>query len=256
MITIISPTTTMDFSKNILATKSTTPIFHNEANYLINLLKDSDEEYVSSLMSLSSELTSLNVQRYKNFGQANNQKVQSILAFSGEVFSCMDVSDFSDVDFTFANNHIKILSGLYGSLSPLDLIEPYRLEMKAKLNNHMGDNLYKFWKEKITDHLSSTLECQNNPILVNLASSEYLKSIDLKSIRKNYKFLDVVFKDYNSKSQTYKVLGLYSKKARGYMVRYIIKNKIDNIDKLKEFNEFGYTYNSSLSTEDVFVFTR
>lgn len=256
MIMIVSPTTTMDFNKKIRFNNVTTPYFTDESMYLMELLKSLDFDSVSSLMNLSNDLTNLNIERYKNFASSNNPKEQSILAFDGEVFNCMNVSDFTDNDFNFANNHLRILSGLYGLLLPTDAIEPYRLEMKAKLSNNKGNDLYKFWKDKITDNLIDELNNSTNPVLINLASSEYTKAIDLKRIKKDFKYINVVFKDFNQKSHTYKVLGLYSKKARGYMVRYVIKNKIDSIDQLKEFNDFGYSYNPDLSTDHELVFTR
>lgn len=256
MITIISPTTTMNFEKNINLEKSLKPIFIDDANYLIDLLKSLDINDISKLMNLSEDLTKLNFERYKSYSNPNNPKSQSILAFDGEVFSCMDISDFDNSDFNFTNNHLRILSGLYGILSPFDMVEPYRLEMKAKLKNKQGNDLYKFWKEKITNNIISELKKQTNPTLVNLASSEYLKCIDLKSIRKHYKFIDIVFKEYNKATDSYRVIGLYSKKARGYMVRYITKNRIDDIDSLKKFNVDGYSYNSVLSNDETIVFTR
>ena len=149
MITIISPTTTMNFDKNINLNIYSEPYFSDESNYLMSLLKSLNLSEVKSLMNLSDDLATLNLSRYKNHGSSTNPKCQSILAFDGEVFSCMNTSDFTDDDFTFTNNHVRILSGLYGVLSPLDLIEPYRLEMKAKLVNNEGSNLYKFWKPKI-----------------------------------------------------------------------------------------------------------
>ncbi|MEG2195719.1 MAG: YaaA family protein [Terrisporobacter sp.] len=256
MITIISPTTTMDFLKIAKIEDSTTPIFLDDANYLMSLLKKLDIESISNLMNLSLDLSTINHNRYLKYGATNNPRLQSILAFNGEVFNCIDISDFDEADISFGNKHLKILSGLYGILSPLDIIEPYRLEMKSKLNNSLGNDLYKFWKTKITENILENLRGENNPILINLASLEYLKAIDLKIIRKNYKFVDIIFKDYNKNLDTYKVIGLYSKKARGYMVRYIIKNKIDNLDKLKLFNYDRYVYNEKLSDKEVFVFTR
>lgn len=215
MIMIISPTTTMDFTKKIEFSNMTTPYFEDESLYLIKLLRSLDFQSVSSLMNLSSDLTNLNIERYKYFGSSNNPKKQSIVAFDGEVFNCMNIADYTDSDFEFANNHLRILSGLYGLLLPTDTIEPYRLEMKAKLDNSSGNDLYKFWKDKITKKLIYDLTNTSNPILVNLASSEYIKSIDLKNIKKDFRYINVIFKDFNHKSQTYKVLGLYSKKARG-----------------------------------------
>lgn len=255
MITIISPTTTMNFDKNINLDKYSTPFFINDANYLMSILKTLSIEEVSDLMNLSDDLSNLNFNRYKIFGDKDNKKCQSLFAFDGEVFSCMNSNDFNDDEIEFANNHLKIISGLYGVLSPLDLIEPYRLEMKAKLNNKDGKDLYKFWKSKITEFLINELNMQENKILVNLASSEYLKCVDLKKLD-DFKFIDVMFKEYDASKDVYKVKGLYAKKARGYMVSYIIKNKIDNANDLTKFDLEGYKFNKNLSDNKCFVFTR
>ena len=255
MITIISPTTTMNFNKNIKLDTQSVPVFLKDAFYLMSLLKSLSIDDVSNLMNLSKELSTLNFNRYNNFSTESNPKCQSILAFDGEVFNCMDVSSFNRYDIDFANKHLKILSGLYGVLSPLDLIEPYRLEMKSKLPNKDGNDLYKFWKSKITTFIIDELSTHENKTLVNLASSEYLKCIDLKKLN-DYNFVDIIFKEYDALKDTYKVKGLYAKKARGYMASYIVKNKIDQIENLKKFNTDGYTYNSTLSTDNSFVFTR
>ncbi|MEG1310808.1 MAG: peroxide stress protein YaaA [Romboutsia sp.] len=256
MLTIISPTTTMNFNKNIVLKDSSFPIFLDESNYLIDLLKSLSTSDISNLMNLSDELSNLNFNRYLNFNTSDNPKLQSILAFNGEVFNCINISNFDESDIDFANNHLRILSGLYGVLSPLDLIQPYRLEMKSKLNNNCGKDLYKFWKSKITDNLMNNLKKHDTKILVNLASSEYLRCIDLKLLKESYKFVDITFKEYDSSSNTYKVKGLYAKKARGYMVEYLVKNKINNINSLKLFNREGYKFNPSLSTDELFTFTR
>lgn len=256
MITIISPTTTMNFDKNINLNLSSDPVFLNEVNYLMSLLKKLSLDEVGKLMNLSKDLSILNFNRYSDFNTVNNQILQSILAFDGEVFSSMNVDNFNIDDFKFANNHLRILSGLYGILHPLDSIQPYRLEMKAKLKNESGNDLYKFWKDKITNNIINDLNNHKEKVLVNLASSEYIKSIDLKEIKKYCSFIDIVFKEYIPSTDTYKVKGLYAKKARGYMAEYIIKNKIDNIEDLKLFNKDGYLLNTELSTADILTFTR
>lgn len=256
MITIISPTTTMNFDKNIKIDKYSNPYFNEDINHLTDILKSLSIDEVSSLMNLSLDLSTLNYERYSKLGSKNNPITQSILAFDGEVFNCMNVSDFDNDDIDFSNEHLRILSGLYGILKPLDIIEPYRLEMKSKLNNREGKDLYKFWKSKITNYIITELDKQSNNTLVNLASSEYLKCIDLKLLRQTHNFVDVVFKEYNPSKDTYTVKGLYAKKARGYMVSYIVKNKIDNVCDLKDFNVEGYSFNNELSTSDVYVFTR
>ena len=197
MITIISPATTMNFDKDSNLENSSNPVFKEDVNYLISILKKLNIKEISNLMNLSEDLSKLNYDRYQNLLDSNNKKLQSILAFDGEVFNSMNTSDFNEYDFNFANDHLRILSGLYGILSPLDLIEPYRLEMKAKLENKNGKDLYKFWKSKITDYIIKELKTHENKVLINLASSEYLKCIDLKPIKKDFKFIDVVFKDYD-----------------------------------------------------------
>ncbi|MGL5329856.1 MAG: YaaA family protein [Peptostreptococcaceae bacterium] len=256
MITIISPTTTMNFDKNINLNKSSSPVFYEDINYLIDLLKSLSKEELSTLMNLSDDLTNLNYNRHQNLSTENNASCQSILAFDGEVFSCMKANEFNDDDFNFVNDNLRIISGLYGVLKPFDLIEPYRLEMKSKLKNKCGNDLYKFWKEKITNNLINELNNHNNKVLVNLASSEYLKCIDLKIIRKDFKFIDISFKEHNPNKDTYVTKGLYAKRARGYMVNYIVKNKIDNINDLKKFDLDNYKLNEKLSSDDSFVFTR
>ena len=256
MITIISPTTTMNFDKSLNIDLSSDPIFLNEVNYLMSLLKNLSLDEVGKLMNLSEDLSTLNFNRYADFNTEKNPSLQSILAFDGEVFSCMNVDNFNIDDLKFANNHLRILSGLYGVLHPLDCIQPYRLEMKSKLKNESGNDLYKFWKDKITNAIISDLNNHKEKVLVNLASSEYTKSINLKEVKKSCKFIDIVFKEYIPSTDTYKVKGLYAKKARGYMAEYIIKNKIDNIEDLKLFNREGYLLNISLSTDEVLTFTR
>lgn len=256
MITIVSPTTTMNFNKNINIDKKSTPIFEEEIKYLIDLLKSLSKEELSSLMNLSDDLTNLNYKRHNNLLSTNNPRLQSILSFDGEVFSCMKADEFIAEDLEFANNHLRILSGLYGVLKPLDLIEPYRLEMKSKLKNISGNDLYKFWKEKISNNLINELKNHDNKVLVNLASSEYLKCIDLKTLKNDFYFIDIAFKEYNTDKDIYQTKGLYAKRARGYMVNYIVKNKIDNISDLKNFNVEGYKFSSNLSDAENYVFTR
>ena len=256
MITIISPTTTMNFDKDININNSNNPYFIKEAHYLIDLLQKLNVDEVSKLMNLSEDLSNLNYNRYQNYYNENTKLLSSIFAFDGEVFSSMNANEFNDEDLNFASEHLSILSGLYGILKPIDNIKPYRLEMKSKFSSDDFNNLYSYWKPRITDRLISLLDTQNENILVNLASSEYLKAIDLKKLKTSHKFIDIVFKDYDIKSDSFKTKGLYAKKARGYMVNYIIKNKIDDIKGLKDFDANRYTFNNELSNDETFVFTR
>lgn len=255
MITIISPATTMSFDRDFNL-ETTIPYFKDDINKLINLLQSLSKEEVSKLMNLSEDLSDLNFKRYKELNKSNTVSAPAILAFDGQVFNCINVDDFNDLDFEFANKHLKIMSGLYGVLNPTDAIRPYRLEMKAKLKNEEGNDLYKFWKIKITNYLEQQLLEQENKAIINLSSNEYSKAIDFKALAKKYKVINIEFKDYKENIDSYKVIGLYSKKARGYLTRYIIKNKIDNINDLKSFSYDGYVFNDSLSDDNNFIFTR
>lgn len=255
MITIISPATTMNFDRNV-DIKFSKPFFDKDIKKLITILKSLDIIEIGNLMNLSDDLANLNYDRYKILGTDKSKYLQAILAFDGQVFNCINVDDFNDDDFEFANNHLRIMSGLYGILKPFDLIQSYRLEMKAKLKNELGNDLYKFWKNKLTSYLYNELLNQNDKTLVNLASNEYSKAINLKSLSKDFNIINIEFKDYRENSNSYKVIGLYSKKARGYLTRYIIKNKIDNINELKNFNYDGYVFNNELSDSNNFIFTR
>jgi uncharacterized protein len=255
MITIISPATTMNFDRNV-DIKSSKPFFDKDIKKLIDILKSLDTIEIGNLMNLSDDLANLNYNRYKILDTDKSNYLQAILAFDGQVFNCINVDDFNDDDFEFANNHLRIMSGLYGILKPFDLIQSYRLEMKAKLKNESGNDLYKFWKDKLTSYLYDEISNQNDKTLVNLASNEYSKAINIKSLSKDFNVINIEFKDYKENSNSYKVIGLYSKKARGYLTRYIIKNKIDNINELKNFNYDGYIFNNKLSDSNNLIFTR
>ena len=255
MITIISPATTMNFDINTNL-KSSTPFFESEVKYLISILKKLTRDEVSDLMNLSNDLTNLNLDRYQTLGTESSKYLQALLAFDGQVFNCIKVNEFDESDFEFANSHLRILSGLYGVLKPLDMIQSYRLEMKAKLKNEQGNDLYKFWKEKITDYVYNELNNQENKTLLNLSSNEYSKAINFKKLSKDFQVVNVEFKDFKESSNTYKVIGIYSKKARGHLTSYIIKNKIDSIEGIKNFNYDGYTFNANLSDSNSIIFTR
>ncbi|WP_250675431.1 YaaA family protein [Paraclostridium ghonii] len=255
MITILSPSTTMNFDKSSNL-KSSKPFFESETKNLICILKKLSKDEISYFMNLSYDLSSLNFDRYQVLETDSSKYLQSLLAFDGQVFNSINVSDFNEHDFEFANKHFRILSGLYGVLKPLDMIQPYRLEMKSKLKNEYGNDLYKFWKTKITTYLYDELNNQSNKVLLNLASNEYSKAINIKDLSKTFNVLTVEFKEFKESSNSYKVIGIHSKKARGYLTRYIIKNKIDNIDDLKAFNYDGYSFNEHLSDSKKIIFTR
>ena len=228
MITIISPATTMNFDINTNF-KSSTPFFEFEVKYLISILKKLTRDEISDLMNLSNDLTNLNFDRYQTLGTESSKYLQALLAFDGQVFNCIKVNEFDESDFEFAN---------------------------AKLKNEQVNDLYKFWKEKITDYIYNELNNQENKTLLNLSSNEYSKAINLKKLSKDFQVVNIEFKDFKESSNTYKVIGIYSKKARGHLTSYIIKNKIDSIEGIKNFNYDGYTFNANLSDSNSIIFTR
>ena len=255
MIVILSPATTMDFSKKFDPTMVNNPHFDKESNYLIDILKKSDFQFIKNLMNLSDDLTKINMERYLNFNKTINPKSPSMYAFNGEVFSNIDIMNMNLDDIKFANNHFLILSGLYGCLKPLDLIQPYRLEMKSKLNTDDGNNLYKFWKNRITEYMIKEVATHENKSILNLASNEYSKAIDIKELNKNCSFINVEFKTYDQKKNAYKVVGMHAKKSRGIMSNFIIKNKIDSLEEIKKLEINNHIFNENLSDDFNLIFT-
>jgi cytoplasmic iron level regulating protein YaaA (DUF328/UPF0246 family) len=254
MLAIISPAKTQDFSDQKFTDTYSDPAFLKESEKLIKELKKKSATSISQLMEVSSNIAELNYERYQKFETPftpDNSK-QALLAFNGDVYTDIDIENFTKKEFEFAQDHLRILSGLYGILKPLDLIQPYRLEMKIKLKNSRGKNLYEFWGNRITKAINSDLEKSKKPCLVNLASQEYFKAIDTKKI--NSEIITPTFKE--NKNGEYKIIAIYAKRARGMMANFIIKNKLKNAEKLKTFVEGGYEYSERLSTEKEWVFIR
>jgi len=253
MILIISPSKTQDFSPSVL-TQHTQARQLQQSQNLINTLVTLTPEELSSLMKISDKLSQLNWQRYQDFElpfNLSNAK-QALLAFKGDVYSGIETENYTDEDFAFAQQHLRLLSGLYGVLRPLDLVQPYRLEMGTRLKNSRGKNLYEFWGTQITDLLNQDLATEKQPLLVNLASNEYFKSIQAKQL--NAKILTLSFKE--NKNGIYKIIAIHAKRARGFMANFVIKNRITDEEELKGFNQAGYVFNPSLSTELEWVFSR
>ncbi len=252
MIIVISPSKTQDFSQRKYNFTCTEPKFHNEIIELIKVLKKTSIDELKSLMNISENLAKLNYDRYhkfeNNFTKENSKP--AILIFKGDVYDGIDVDNYSDLDFAFAQKHLRILSGLYGLIRPLDLIQPYRLEMGIRLKTANNNNLYQFWGDKITNELNSLIK--KDEFLINLASAEYFDSVNQSKIvgRK----IDIAFKE--EKDGDYKIIGLFAKKARGLMANFIIKNKLIKPEQLKSFRENGYNFNQSLSNESEYIFTR
>ena len=205
-------------------------------------------------MKISDKLAALNQQRYQDFQTPftpDNAK-QSLLAFKGDVYRGMAVEDYTEEDLAFAQDHLRILSGLYGMLRPLDLMQPYRLEMGTKLATEKEKNLYEFWGSSIAELINQALEKQKDPCVVNLASNEYFKSVDRKTLKG--RVLDIVFKE--NKADGYKIIAIYAKRARGLMADFVIRNRIETVEALQGFDAEGYTFRESLSEPDSWTFCR
>ncbi len=249
MLAIISPSKTQDFSSchvnNFSKARQLT-----QTQELVDILKDKTQAQISKLMILSDNLSKLNFDRFQTFKtpfSLDNAK-QALLAFKGDVYNGIDALSLSLEDLDFAQNNVRMISGLYGVLRPLDLIQPYRLEMSTKLSNKNGSNLYDYWGNKI----SKVLNNDEQDLIINLASNEYFKSIDKKILKAQ--ILDIVFKE--KKNDTYKVIGIYAKRARGLMVNYIIRNRITDPKSLKNFSDENYHYDEVLSSDSSWVYIR
>lgn len=254
MLMVISPAKTLDYTSENSLKDFTEPQHMKQALELIKILKKASAHELASLMNISDKLAALNVARYaqwKSKFTLDNAK-QAILAFKGDVYTGLAVEDFTTEDFSFAQQHLRILSGLYGLLRPLDLMQPYRLEMGTKLTNSKGKDLYAFWGGQLTEWLNQALKKQGDNILLNLASNEYFKSIQPKGLTAN--LIEIDFKDL--KNGQYKIISFYAKKARGMMARYVIKNKLTRVEQLTKFDSEGYYYSSQNSTTSKLVFLR
>lgn len=253
MIAIISPAKLLDFETPASTSNFSQAQFLKQSELINQRLKQLKASDLMSLQGISSELAMANESRnlmWKTPFTTTNAK-QSLLAFNGAVFGGMNAKSFDDQELEFAQNHLRILSGLYGVLRPLDLIQPYRLEMGTKLSVSGKKDLYEFWKESITLHINELLG-QNDGVLINLASNEYFKAIDKKKLKGRI----IVPEFKNSKNGTYKTIVIYAKQARGMMCRFMIKNKIQIPEELQAFDYDGYYFNNDLSKGDNWVFTR
>ena len=249
MLAVISPSKTQDFEPAQIDVFTQTRQIE-QSQVLVDLLKGKTQDDIASLMSISDKLSKLNFDRFQTFSTPftlSNAK-QALLAFKGDVYNGIDAQSLSLDDFEFAQGHLRMLSGLYGVIRPLDLIQPYRLEMGTKLKNGQGKNLYEFWG----DQISQVLNEDESEVIINLASNEYFKGIDKKSI--NAKIVNIAFKEL--KNDTYKIIGIYAKRARGLMVNYMIKNRLTDPELLKGFNVEGYQFRQTMSDDLTWVFTR
>ncbi len=254
MLLVISPAKKLDFSKQTIISEFSQPQLLDQAKILMDILKQKSIEDLIKLLNISYGLAETNLQRFQEWNPPftpYNAK-QAILAFNGDVYDGLKAKTFSQQDFQFAQKHLRILSGLYGVLRPLDLIQPYRLPMGTKLVNPRGKNLYQFWGDIITNNLNHTIKYYGYKYLINLASNEYFKAINTKKL--NAKVITPVFKEI--KNGVERVVSFYTKKARGMMARFIITNKIEDPQQLKYFNLGGYKYSDEESSDEKIVFIR
>jgi len=254
MLIVISPAKKLDYESEPKTRQFTTPDYLDQSQLLINRMRDFSSLDISELMHVSSKIAELNFERYEQWTADFTPKnaKQALLAFKGDVYTGMDAESFNSADFKFAQKHLRILSGLYGLLRPLDLMKAYRLEMGTRLETLRGKNLYEFWGETITEGLNKQLKKIKSDVLINLASNEYFKSVKPKLL--NAEIITPAFKEY--KNGDYKMIGIYAKKARGMLSRFIIKNKITDPQQIKEFVQDGYRFNKKLSNANNWVFTR
>ena len=254
MLILLSPAKTHDFESPLPTRKSSTPRLVDRSAELIDTLVTKSPDDIASMMSLSRDLAELNVERYHNWEptfSAQNAR-PAVLAFKGDVYLGMDVAQYGERDFTHAQKTVRILSGLHGVLRPLDLIQPYRLEMGTKLVTERGKNLYDFWGSEVTELINDDLAERRSNLVVNLASNEYYgavrpEKLDARVVAPS--FLD-------EKNGEFKMISFFAKRARGLMTRYLITNKVTKADGITDFDLDGYSYNEELSTTTEPVFTR
>ncbi|MBF8794453.1 peroxide stress protein YaaA [Pseudomonas monteilii] len=254
MLTVISPAKTLDYDTPPVTQRFTLPQYLDDSQELITQLREFTPAQISELMHLSDKLAGLNAARFgswtPDFTPANAK--QALLAFKGDVYTGLDAESLSEDDFTYAQDHLRMLSGLYGLLRPLDLMQPYRLEMGTKLANARGKDLYAFWGTRISEWLNQALADQGDDVLLNLASNEYFSAVKRSAL--NARVIDVDFKDL--KNGQYKIISFYAKKARGMMSRFVIQERIDDPEQLKRFDVQGYYYSAEQSKQDHLVFLR
>lgn len=262
MLMVLSPAKKLDYDSTVRTTLYSEPVFTEKTKELVKIMQTKSAQDIAKLMSLSDSLAELNAARYADWHNKPDlsHARQAILAFNGDVYEGLQAADLSDDALQWADKHLAILSGLYGVLGPLDLMQPYRLEMGTKLKNPKGSNLYQFWGDDIALELNRRLSLldaseknqSDLPILLNLASVEYFKSVSIKSLKA--RVLECVFQD--EKSGTWKIISFYAKKARGLMARFVIDNKITNIKDLCDFDTDGYSFAADVSTTNKLIFRR
>ncbi len=254
MIILLSPSKTQDASGGQALGHLTTPPFLKEAETLVHELQQYDKNELKELLEVNDKLAELNYERYQSFEtpfhEGNAQP--AFLVYQGDVYDPIHAESYHQDEFAFAQNHVRILTGLYGIVRPLDLIQPYRLEMKTNFTPPESDNLYDFWRPRLTEFLNEELKVQEDDYIINLASNQYFKAIDKRKLEGEV--ITPKFKDW--KSGKYKTIAIYAKKARGMMTEFIIRHQIHNVQDLKTFDEVGYYFNDEASEGNEWVFTR
>jgi hypothetical protein len=254
MIAVLSPAKSLDFRTPPTVAEHSQPLFLEQSQVLIDRLRELSPAEIASLMKISDPLAVLNANRYGEWSRpfsAANAK-QAVLAFNGDVYEGLDAPTLSPADLRFAQRHLRILSGLYGVLRPLDLMQPYRLEMGTRLATDAGSNLYQFWGSQIAEHLNTRLRADTTPVVVNLASQEYFKAVDRKALKA--RVIDCVFEDW--KAGAYKIISFHAKRARGLMARHAITHRIATPHQLEGFDLEGYAFAPAASEPERLVFRR
>jgi len=254
MLFLISPAKALDYETPAVTATHTQPLFVPQASELIDVLREKSPQQIAELMDLSDQLSGLNVARYQAWRPKFSPKTakQAVLAFDGDVYGGLDAKTLSEDELAWTQQHLCILSGLYGVLRPLDLMQPYRLEMGTRLQTHKGRNLYQFWGTQIADYLNQRAAADATPVVVNLASEEYFKSVDRKALKP--RVVTCVFEEF--KAGKYKVISFMAKRARGLMVRHAVRERAVSVEQLKRFDAEGYRYMADVSEPDRLVFRR
>jgi uncharacterized protein len=254
MLFLLSPAKSLDYESPLATATHTKPLFTSQSAALIEVLKTKTPQQISTLMKLSDALSGLNVARYQKWSPkftAKNSR-QAALAFNGDVYGGLDAKTLSEAQLGWAQDHVCILSGLYGVLRPLDWMQPYRLEMGTALATAQGNNLYQFWGSQIASYLNERAAADTSPVVVNLASEEYFKAVDRKALKP--RVVNCVFEEY--KAGKYKIISFHAKRARGLMVRHAIEKKAGSVKKLEGFDAEGYAFDAAVSQPDRLVFRR
>jgi uncharacterized protein len=254
MLFVLSPAKTLDYASPIPQVGHTLPAFADDAARLVEVLRRQSPQQIATLMDISDPLAALNAARYQAWSRkftARNAR-QAVLAFDGDVYDGLQARSMAPAELDWAQQHLRILSGLYGVLRPLDWMQPYRLEMGTALQVGAAPNLYRYWGSRIAEHLNETLAADKTPVLVNLASQEYFKSVDRKALKA--RVIECVFEEW--KGGQWKIISFSAKKARGLMARYAITRRVETPRKLETFNLEGYAFDPAASHPDRLVFRR